>query len=134
MTAAPDGKVARSGRAGRGDRIVVGPVDGFGPGERRIVAHGRRSIGVFNVGGNYYALANVCPHAGGPLCEGEVTGTTETGERPYELAWVRGGEILRCPWHAWEVDIKSGRVLVGRQQQVRTFKVSVVDGTVVLEV
>ena len=57
MTAAPDGKVARSGRAGRGDRIVVGPVDGFGPGERRIVAHGRRSIGVFNVGGNYYALA-----------------------------------------------------------------------------
>ena len=40
------------------------------PGERKLVEIGGRSIGVFNVDGEYYALRNRCPHQGGPLCDG----------------------------------------------------------------
>lgn len=114
-------------------RHVVASVAELPPGSRRVVSIGRRSIGVFNIDGAYYALSNVCPHAGGPLCLGDVTGTTEAKERHYDVEWVRDGQIIRCPWHAWEVDIKTGRTLAGPEVTVRTFKVAVEDGQVVLE-
>lgn len=87
-------------QSGRG---TVVHVDGIG------------SIGVFNVRGRYYALKNACPHQGGPLCQGEVTGTSiahfSPGEQP-SLEWVREGEVIRCPWHRWEFDILTGQALL----------------------
>src|SRR5687768_15644000 len=44
--------------------------DELPPGERKIVSANGRSIGVFNVGGRYYALRNLCPHRAAPLCLG----------------------------------------------------------------
>jgi nitrite reductase (NADH) small subunit len=86
-------------QAGRG---TVVHVDGIG------------SIGVFSVRGRYYALKNACPHQGGPLCQGEVTGTSIahfTPGEPPSLEWVRDGEVIRCPWHRWEFDILTGHAL-----------------------
>lgn len=114
-------------------RHVVGPLSELPPGSRRIVDIGRRSIGVFNIAGTLYGLSNVCPHAGGPLCLGDVTGTTEPKARHYDVDWIREGEIIRCPWHAWEVDIRTGRTLAGPEMTVRTYKVVVEDGQVLLE-
>jgi 3-phenylpropionate/trans-cinnamate dioxygenase ferredoxin subunit len=67
-----------------------------------------RSIGVFNLGGDYHALRNVCPHQMAPLCLGKVTGTTAPAP-PGEYRWERDGKIIRCPWHGWEFDITTGR-------------------------
>ena len=65
------------------------------PGERRIVQVGGRSIGIFNVAGSFYALHNGCPHKGGALCAGRITGTVlPTSGR--DFAYGREGEILRC--------------------------------------
>ncbi|HEY2440280.1 MAG TPA: Rieske 2Fe-2S domain-containing protein, partial [Solirubrobacteraceae bacterium] len=50
--------------------VVVARADEIAPGERKIVQIGSRSIGVFNVAGEYFALRNRCPHQGGPLCQG----------------------------------------------------------------
>lgn len=77
-------------------------------GERVIVEINGRSIGVFNVEGEFYALRNLCPHEGAELCKGTVTGMNLPSEVG-EYNWVREGEILRCPWHAWEFDIKTGK-------------------------
>ena len=60
--------------------INVGPAD-LASGERRLVDVEGRSIGIFNVNGEYYALHNRCPHMGGALCAGPVTGTTVAGDR-----------------------------------------------------
>jgi 3-phenylpropionate/trans-cinnamate dioxygenase ferredoxin subunit len=87
---------------------VVGTTDEIGPGQRKIVEIDGRSIGVFNVGGRYYALRNRCPHAGARLCEGILTGLV-TSSTPGEYTYLRTGEILRCPWHGWEFDIATGR-------------------------
>ena len=38
------------------------------PGQRKLVSHRDRKIGVFNVDGRYFVLANRCPHKGAPLC------------------------------------------------------------------
>ena len=77
-------------------------------GGRKLVSIAGRDIGLFNLGGAFYALSNRCPHAGGSLCEGFVTGIAVSGG-PNDYRMERKGEILRCPWHGWEFDIKTGQ-------------------------
>ncbi len=87
---------------------VVARVDEIPPGGRRIVEVAGISIGVFNVGGEFFALRNRCPHQGGPLCEGLLWGLWEA-PRPGEIAYSRKGEILTCGWHGWEYDLRTGQ-------------------------
>lgn len=69
-----------------------------------------REVAVFRIDGEYYALANYCVHQGGPLCEGSVSGTL-TSDDDFELEYSRDDEIVSCPWHGWEFDIKTGEHL-----------------------
>ena len=64
---------------------------------RIIEASPGRFIALFNVGGNFYALDNECPHEGGPLGEGEVE---------------RG--CVMCPWHGFRFDLASGACVNAR--------------------
>lgn len=89
-------------------RYIVATLDEVPPGGRKIVAVAGRSIGVFNIAGEFFALRNRCPHQGGPLCEGMLWGALEA-ERPGEFRYSRPGEILACLWHGWEFDIRTGR-------------------------
>jgi nitrite reductase/ring-hydroxylating ferredoxin subunit len=86
----------------------VAKVGEIPPGERKIVEVAGRSVGIFNVGGEFFALRNRCPHAGGPLCEGVLSGFVRS-KVPGEYDYVRRGEILRCPWHQWEFDVRTGQ-------------------------
>ena len=113
------------------------------PGGRKIVEIGGRSIGVFNVDGEFFALRNRCPHQGGPLCEGQVLAAiAATGPGEYERG--RPGDIVRCPWHAWEFSIRTGRSWFDTERtrvkaypvevkHAETFPVSVEDDYVVVE-
>jgi 3-phenylpropionate/trans-cinnamate dioxygenase ferredoxin subunit len=104
---------------------VVASVDEIAPGSRKIVEIGGRSIGVFNVGGEYFALRNRCPHQGGPLCLGRITGFLMAAQ-PGEYVYSRRGEILRCPWHGWEFDVKTGQSWFDpATTRVRTYPVTV---------
>lgn len=67
-----------------------------------------KSIGIFNIEGEFFALRNRCPHQGGPLCEGTLESGVES-PTPGEYIHERPGEFLRCPWHGWEFDIKTGQ-------------------------
>lgn len=110
---------------------VIGPVTEFPPGTHRVVKVRNAEIGVFNVDGMFYALPNVCTHQFGPLCTGATNGTmicnAETGWRH---EWVRQGEIITCPWHGIEFDIRTGRALASPKLRVRQYRVSVEDGFV----
>jgi nitrite reductase (NADH) small subunit len=101
------------------------------PGERRILWVGGRSIGIFNVGGRFYALHNHCPHKGGPLCEGRICGTALPAD-DYSFVYGRDGELVRCAWHGWEFDIATGRALIDPRVRTRTYRVCVEDGHVVI--
>ena len=109
-------------------RHIVGAADEIGLGQRKIVEANGISIGVFNVNGVYYALRNRCPHQGAPLCQGSLKGTTLPSQ-PGEYVWSREGEILRCPWHGWEFDVRTGRSLCNPQKmRVRTYDVTLETG------
>ncbi len=104
---------------------IIGTVDEIPPGERKLVTLGGREIGVFNVHGEFYALRNRCPHQGGALCKGRVSGFV-TARVPGEYEYTRKGEILRCPWHGWEYDIKTGQSWVDPSSvRVRSYEVEV---------
>jgi nitrite reductase/ring-hydroxylating ferredoxin subunit len=111
-------------------RHVVARVDEIPPGGRKIVELDGHSVGVFNVGGTYHAMLNRCPHAGAPLCEGQIFGLAEADMPGTEVRYERRGEFLRCPWHQWEFDITTGRSWFDpRRLRVRTYDVEVAWGT-----
>jgi nitrite reductase (NADH) small subunit len=105
--------------------------DELPPGERLLVELDGHSVGVFNVEGSFYALQNRCPHRGGPLCLGPLTGTIVAGPE-FEYAYDRAGRVLRCAWHGWEFEVESGRSLVDPHVRAKTFPVTVDDGDVVV--
>ena len=112
-------------------RHCVGTVDEIPLGERKIVSVGGREIGIFNVHGSYYALRNICPHQGAPLCLGYTEGTM-LPSNPGEYILGRHGEILRCPWHGWEFDLLDGVCLFDPRIRVKTFRVEVDEGNLFL--
>ena len=88
-----------------------------------------RSIGIYNVHGEFYAVHNYCPHQGAELCKGPVCGTTLESQ-VYEFKYGRDQEIIRCPWHGWEFNLKTGKSLFSDRVRVRSYPVQVADGQV----
>jgi 3-phenylpropionate/trans-cinnamate dioxygenase ferredoxin subunit len=112
---------------------VVAPVDEIPPGTRKLVEVGGRAVVVFNLGGEFYALNNRCPHRGGSLFHGIQTGLVESHE-PGEYCYSRPGEMVKCPWHGWEFDIRTGQSWCDPTRvRIRQYQVAVKPGTELVE-
>jgi nitrite reductase/ring-hydroxylating ferredoxin subunit len=110
--------------------VVVARAEEIGPGERKIVEIGGRSIGVFNIAGSYYALRNRCPHQGGPLCAGFLLRSLHS-KQPGQYEHSGEAEIIRCPWHGWEFNVKTGRSWFDPERtRVRSYPAEIVEGPV----
>ena len=68
--------------------MIAGKLSALPPGSSLVLDRPDEAIAVFNMGGKLYACSNACPHAGGPLCDGFVEGTSVT-----------------CPWHGWRFEL-----------------------------
>ncbi len=112
--------------------LPVCPLEDLPPGNRRIVQHGKISIGVFNVNDELYAVRNYCPHEGAELCKGPLTGTNLRTDNVGEMNWGACGYILRCPWHAWEFDIRNGASFTATRVKVKTYPVEVRRGVITI--
>ena len=114
-------------------RHVVARAADIPPGSRQLVTIGGRGVVVFNVKGEFFALSDQCPHKGGRLSRGKLTGLVESGE-PGSYRYSRQGEIVRCPWHGWEFDIRTGRSWCDpRRMRLMQFAVSVEPGATLVE-
>lgn len=77
-----------------------------------IVAEVRgKTLAIFNVGGTFFAIDNICIHRGGPLGEGEVEGS-----------------VVTCPWHGWQFDVTTGACVANPAAKVERYEVKI-DGT-----
>ena len=86
--------------------------------EGRAVQIGDREIAIFNLGGRFVATDNACPHRGGPLADGIVSGTH-----------------VVCPLHAYRVCLESGNVTKPEVcVKVDTYEVRVEGGVVMVDV
>jgi nitrite reductase (NADH) small subunit len=105
---------------------VVGTVADFPEGTHRIVTVDGREVGVFNIGGRLYGLANRCAHQGGPLCAARrTTGTLVASPPDYAARWELEGEIVACPWHGMEYHVPTGRSLADPRIHIRRYDVTV---------
>jgi nitrite reductase (NADH) small subunit len=116
---------------GERDRAAVLPTSALPDGGRAKVAAFGTEIALFNVAGEIFAAANACPHHGGPLCHGRITGA-RVADRPYEHRWERESRVLVCPWHGWEFDLDTGESLFDPSVKVRTYDARVEGGEVVV--
>ena len=100
--------------------IEVCPLEELGPGEMRLVEWEDVEIGVFNCGGNLYAIEDRCSHDDGPLAEGEFDPDNCTVE---------------CPRHGSLFDLTTGKPkTLPAYVPVDTFAVIIEDQTIKLEV
>jgi 3-phenylpropionate/trans-cinnamate dioxygenase ferredoxin subunit len=109
-------------------RHVVAAVSDLPDGERKAVTVKGRPIVLFNLHGQFFGLLNRCPHQGASLSEGFLGGLLQ-GEEPGKVRCTRPGEIIRCPWHGWEFDIRTGQSWCDPQRvRTRTYPVAVAQG------
>lgn len=113
------------------NRVIVARVAELPPGSMTVVPVGKFGVGVYNINGQYSAIANYCPHRGGPMCVGQLTGETTAGTEPYSQNFSRQNEFIKCPWHGWEFELASGQAAAA-PVRVRTYEVIVEDGDVIL--
>jgi len=86
--------------------------------EGRAVCLDDRKIAIFNLGDRFLAVDNECPHRGGPLADGIVSGAS-----------------VVCPLHAWKIDLETGRVerpATAGASCLTTYPVRVEDETIVV--
>ena len=105
---------------------AVATVDEIPKGSCKIVKIKGKSIGVFNLDGEFFALRNICPHQGAELCKGKMVGIHVCGEDIDDVRFIRDKEFIRCPWHGWEFDIKTGKSIIDpTKTRVRSYETSV---------
>ena len=85
------------------------------PGKGALVTVDGQDVALFRRGDEVLAIGNDCPHQGASLCEG----------------WVEG-DIVVCPVHGWEFDLRSGACMTVPGENVPSYAATVEDGAIYL--
>jgi nitrite reductase [NAD(P)H] small subunit len=100
-----------------GGWIRITTTDSIPPQEGRSVIAGGKELAIFNLGDRFATIENQCPHKGGPLCDGIVSGTT-----------------VVCPLHGWRFDLNTGLAIrASLPACVTTFPTRVEDGIILVD-
>lgn len=98
-----------------GEFIEVARLDELPPGKGTVVTVAGKDIALFNVEGTVYAMENTCLHQGQSL-----------GSSPLD------GCVVTCRAHGWRYNVTTGNTLHVPDYGVQTYRVKVVDGTIVI--
>jgi nitrite reductase (NADH) small subunit len=116
-----------------GNEVAVGALADLADGDYRILAIEDIEVGVFRVGDRIVAYENVCPHAGGPVCQGKIFNRVEELLTPEKkslgLRFSTRRNIV-CPWHGYEFDIETGCHQGDRAVRLKPVKVDVREGQI----
>ena len=97
--------------------IKITPASSIPLREGRSVRIGDEEVAVFNLGDRFAAIENRCPHNGGPLCDGIVSGAA-----------------VVCPLHGWKVSLETGEILKPQVPVcVEIFPTKVEDGLILID-
>ena len=125
--------------SGRGGATAVGRVEEFPEGHFRVRTVGTREVGIAQWHGQFYAIRNICPHQGAPICLGQLGPKIAAGPGPVGALEVDTSvPVVACGWHGWEFDLRDGSPIWSesgqrnrrRSYRVRTYPVTVEEGVV----
>jgi nitrite reductase/ring-hydroxylating ferredoxin subunit len=95
-----------------GQQIIVGRVEDLPPGRSAtITLEDDKELALYNVGGQFHAIENFCPHRGAPLAEGNLCDHT-----------------VECDWHGWRFDVRTGACLTRPTHAIEAYEVVIEDG------
>lgn len=98
-----------SSRVSTGGWVIAAKTSQVLPKQAYFARVGQLQVALFNVNNKYYAIDNVCSHAGGPLCQGSYDGKT-----------------IQCPWHESKFDVITGQAITGpARRPQRRFEVKI---------
>ncbi len=86
--------------------VRVADVGEIGEGKSKVIRAEGRTLAIFRVKDQFFALNNACLHRGGPLGEGDLKG--------YRLV---------CPWHGWAYDVRTGAFEIIPTLKVKSYPV-----------
>jgi nitrite reductase (NADH) small subunit len=95
------------------DFVKVATLSELTPGSSKAVEVAGTTIALFNVDGTVFALDNTCLHQGGPLGEGMLE-----------------GDVVTCPWHMWEYNVRTGEKVGNPSLKVSRYEVRIEGGDV----
>lgn len=99
---------------GQCEFVDVAPANELPAGERLFMEIDGQPIVVFNIGGQFFAIADVCSHDDGPVGDGDLNG--------YEI---------KCPRHGASFDVRTGQVLsLPAIVDIPAYPTRIVDGQV----
>ena len=95
-----------------GKTVTVGRAESVPPGRGATVKlKDGTEVALFNIGGEYKAIENFCPHKGFPLADSKVY-----------------GGIVECDWHGWRFDISTGKCFTKSSCTIENYEVFLEDG------
>lgn len=107
-------------------------------GDVRIFEGGGVEIGVFHHRGGYYAYQNLCPHQGGPACEGrrlpQVVDVIGEGGIFLGQRFDEDDVHIVCPWHGYEYHLETGEHVCKATVKLRKFDVATRDGGIYVHI
>jgi len=97
-------------------KVVVGKTSDIEEGKLVHITASGKELVVTKLDGNYYAIDNICTHAGAELHEGELSNSE-----------------LTCPWHGakWDINLIS---FPQKLKPLQSHRVSVENDTLFIEV
>jgi nitrite reductase/ring-hydroxylating ferredoxin subunit len=96
--------------------VKVGSVSDLAEGQAKVAQVDGQRIAIFHVGGRYYALEASCPHEGGPLADGVIEGLR-----------------IICPWHGYDLHLKTGECGLDPDIRALTYPIKVQDDDLLIE-
>jgi len=116
--------------------IVICKVSSFPDPGCKVVELDGTEVGVFCVNGKFTAFENICPHMGGPVCQGKINPRVQEiiaeDKTSLGLAFSKEQINVACPWHGYEFDIQTGQHQGNPRVRLRPVKIEIVDGVVVV--
>ena len=97
--------------------LIVGKIGDIPDGGNKVIEVNKKDVAVFHIAGNYYAIDDMCPHAGASLSGGPV----EDG-------------IVTCPWHYWRFRLTDGAWADNPRVKTGCYPVRIEGDDIVLEV
>ena len=94
-----------------GKKVTVGRVSDVPAGRGATVKlKDGKEVALFNVGGNFYATENFCPHKAYPLADSRLYGS-----------------IVECDLHGWRFDVRNGECFTKKGCSIESYEVVVED-------
>ena len=102
------------------------------PGCMREARLGRAPIVVIRTAdGSLHALAGRCLHQGAPLARGRLLVPPAPADRVGAYELEGGREVVKCPWHGYEYDVRTGTAAFDGSRRLQRYRVWDEGGNVV---